>query len=120
MLANANNHISSASRRKLSRGLDRVHSRVVTNSSWKPPVQVKCKKNASAQKNSVLESSKVMNERKGVTNSVICTNRFAILADIQENWGESSGGSSSNGNQKERNKDNEKHLVGAPLLSVTK
>ena len=38
MLANAGNLTLRASRDKISRGLDRVYSRVVTNSSWKPPV----------------------------------------------------------------------------------
>ena len=61
------------------------------------------------------QNSKVMNERKGVTNSVTCTNRFAVLADIQEDWDENSGGNSSNGNQKVENKDNEIRLTGHTL-----
>ena len=109
MLANAGNHTLRASRDKLSRGLVRVYSRVVTNSAWKPPVLVKCKKNASAYKKHVVQSSKVVNERRGVTNNVTLTNRFAILADIQENWGENSGASSSHGNQKGKDKHHKKH-----------
>ena len=111
MLANAGNHTFRASRDKLSRGLDRVYSRVVTNSSWKPPVLRKCTKNASVHKNGVLQRSKVVNERKGVINSVTSTNRFAILADIEENWVENSVGSTSKADQKSKEKHNNKRLA---------
>ena len=60
----------------------------------------------------MVQRSKVVNESKGVANGVYSTNRFAILADIQENWEEISGESSSNGNLKGKNKDKEKSLHG--------
>ena len=58
-----------------------------------------------------------MNERKGVINSVTSTNRFAILADIDENWVQNSVGSSSKGNQKGKDKHN-KELLASHTFSL--
>ena len=59
----------------------------------------------------VPQRSKVVNERKGVINSVTSTNRFAILADIEENWVQNLVSSTSKGNQKGKDKHNKKRLA---------
>ena len=73
---------------KPSSKLERVFSRVVINSSKKFGISKQCHNNELVVKGSTEQKTKIPKEGDGAINTVKCYKRFAILADIEEAWGE--------------------------------